>query len=168
MPLLRHFLPTLAYLLVGKEIKMTHNVTTGNNFAAVDTGSYSKWPDYTVELPGLEIPGKLFIKDLLQLTGCEISINSMPPGGGMPIYHNHHQNEEVYIFIQGEGQLQIDDETLDVKEGSIVRISPEGERIWRNNSDASLVYIIIQVKAGSLEQYGVNDATIPDKAANWN
>ena len=85
----------------------------------------------------------------------------------MPIYHNHHQNEEVYIFIQGQGQLQVDGETLDIKEGSIVRISPEGERIWRNTSDESLVYIIIQVKQNSLEQYGLNDATIPEKAANW-
>ncbi|MFY0677772.1 MAG: cupin domain-containing protein [Neptuniibacter sp.] len=147
---------------------MTNNtVKTGTHFSAIETGSCQQWPDYTVELPGMEIPGKLFLKDLLNLSGCEISINSMPAGGGMPIYHNHHQNEEVYIFIQGQGQLQVDGETLDIKEGSIVRISPEGERIWRNNSDESLVYIIIQVKQNSLEQYGLDDATIPEKAANW-
>lgn len=143
------------------------NVKTGKHFSLVDTGECKNWPDYTVELPGLEIPGKLFLKDLLGLTGCEISINSMPPGGGMPVYHNHHQNEEVYIFIKGQGQVQVDDETLDVKEGSIVRISPEGERIWRNNSDEVLVYIIVQIKQHSLSQYGLDDATIPEKAANW-
>lgn len=143
------------------------NVKTGANYAVVDTGECNQWPDYTVELPGLEIPGKLFLKDLLQLTGCEISINSMPPGGGMPIYHLHHQNEEVYIFIKGQGQVQVDGEILDVKEGSIVRISPNGERIWRNNSDESLVYIVLQVKENSLEQYGIHDATIPEKEATW-
>jgi len=143
------------------------DVKSGFNYSAVDTGACSSWPDYTVSLPGMDIPGKLFLKDLLNLTGCEISINSMPAGGGMPIYHNHHQNEEVYIFIQGQGQLQVDGETIDVQEGSIVRIGPNGERIWRNNSKETLVYIIIQVKQNSLEQYGLNDATIPDKEANW-
>ncbi|MBR9884095.1 MAG: cupin domain-containing protein [Oceanospirillales bacterium] len=140
---------------------------TGLNYAMIDTGPCVQWPDYTVELPGLEIPGKLFVKDLLGLTGCEISINSMSPGAGMPVYHNHRQNEEVYIFIQGKGQLQIDGDILDVREGSIVRIAAGGERIWRNNSDNVLVYIIIQVKENSLIQYGINDADIPEKAASW-
>lgn len=140
---------------------------TGLNYAMIDTGPCDQWPDYTVELPGLEIPGKLFVKDLLGLTGCEISINSMSPGAGMPVYHNHKQNEEVYIFIQGKGQIQIDGDILDVQEGSIVRIATEGERIWRNNSDNVLIYIIIQVKENSLIQHSINDADIPEKAASW-
>ncbi|MBR9868277.1 MAG: cupin domain-containing protein [Oceanospirillales bacterium] len=140
---------------------------TGLNYAMIDTGPCDQWPDYTVELPGLEIPGKLFVKDLLGLTGSEISINSMSPGAGMPVYHNHKQNEEVYIFIQGKGQIQIDGDILDVQEGSIVRIATEGERIWRNNSDNVLVYIIIQVKENSLVQHGINDADIPEKSASW-
>ncbi|MGB0205412.1 MAG: cupin domain-containing protein [Neptuniibacter sp.] len=142
-------------------------VRKGTHYSAVNTGACQQWPDYTVELPGMEIPGKLFLKEMLELTGCEISINSMPAGGGMPIYHSHHQNEEIYIFIQGRGQLQIDGDTLDVQEGSIVRIGPAAERIWRNNSEEALVYIIIQVKQNSLEQYGLNDASIPEKEANW-
>ena len=144
-----------------------NEVKHGNNYSVIETGACEAWPNYKVELPGITIPGKLFIKDLLRLTGCEISINSMQPGEGMPVYHRHHQNEEVYIFIKGQGQIQIDGETLAVKEGSIVRISPEGERIWRNNSEETLVYIIMQVKQDSLNDYGLHDATIPEKAANW-
>ena len=144
-----------------------NNVKNAANYALLETGRCDQWPDYTTELPGLDIPGKLFIKDLLGLTSCEISINSMSPGDSMPVYHQHHSNEEVYVFIKGQGQVQIDGESLDVKEGSIVRISSEGERIWRNNSDDVLVYIIIQAKENSLEQYGLDDATIPEKAANW-
>lgn len=144
-----------------------NNVKNGANYALLDTGLCEQWPNYTVELPGLDIPGKLFIKDLLGLTSCEISINSMSPGDSMPVYHHHHSNEEVYIFIKGQGQVQIDRENLDVKEGSIVRISSEGERIWRNNSDDLLVYIIIQAKENSLGKYGTDDATIPERVANW-
>ena len=143
------------------------NVKSGANYTQLETGACEQWPDYTVELPGLKIPGKLFIKDLLGLTGCEISINSMSPGGGMPIYHRHHANEEIYIFIKGEGQVQVDGDILTVKEGSIIRIGSEGERVWRNNSDEALIYIIIQVKQNSLEKYGIDDATIPEKPVSW-
>lgn len=142
-------------------------VKSGTHYSMIDTGPCNQWPDYTVELPGLKIPGKLFVKDLLGLTGCEISINSMPPGGAMPVYHSHELNEEVYVFIQGQGQIQIDGDTLDVKEGSIVRIATGGERIWRNNSNDVLVYIIIQVKQGSLGQHSIHDAEIPDKEPVW-
>jgi mannose-6-phosphate isomerase-like protein (cupin superfamily) len=137
------------------------------NYAIKEAGPLTSWPSYKVELPGIEIPGKLFLKEMLGLTGCEISINSMEPGDGMPIYHSHNENEEVYMFIGGRGQVQVDGDTIDVKEGSIVRISPNGERVWRNNGDEPLIYIIIQTRENSLTQYGVPDANIPDKEIVW-
>jgi len=85
----------------------------------------------------------------------------------LTIYHQHQQNEEVYIFIQGKGQVQVDAEVIDVQEGSIVRIAPNGERIWRNNSNEPLLYIIVQVRENSLSQYGLGDATVPEKAVSW-
>lgn len=91
----------------------------------------------------------------------------MAPGTGMPIYHRHQQNEEVYIFIQGKGQLQVDGEVIDAQEGSIVRISPNGERTWRNISDEPLLYIIIQMRENSLNQYGLDDATVSATEVNW-
>lgn len=144
------------------------NLKKGTNFTAYESGATKDWPAHTVELPGLgEIPGKLFLKDLVAFTGCEISINSMAPGAGMPIYHQHQQNEEVYIFIQGKGQVQVDGEVIDVQEGTIVRIAPKGERVWRNNSTEPLLYIIIQVRENSLNQYGLGDATVSEKAVIW-
>lgn len=144
------------------------NTKTGANFTAYETGLCKDWPAHTVEVPGLgEIPGKHFLKGAVGLTSCEVSINSMAPGAGMPIYHKHQQNEEVYIFIQGKGQVQVDGEVIDVQEGTIVRIAPNGERIWRNNSTEPLLYIIIQAKENSLAQYGLGDATVPEKTVTW-
>lgn len=139
----------------------------GKNYTQVDTGPTDQWPDYTVALPGAELPGKLFLKDQLGLTGSEISINAMVPGGEMPFKHAHKQNEEVYIFIRGAGQIQIDGDTLDVKEGSMVRIAPDAQRVWRNNSDELLVYIILQVKENSLVQYGLEDGVLAEDAPSW-
>lgn len=140
----------------------------GTHFSSYNGGTLPQWAHHALEFPGLgEVRGKHFLKDLLGFTGCEISINSLPAGAGMPFYHQHKENEEVYIFIQGKGQMQIDGEVVDVAEGSIVRIAPNGERTWRNNSNAPLLYIVIQMKENSLRQYGLGDGVIPEKAVCW-
>lgn len=36
--------------------------------------------------------------------------------------HSHDEQEEVYFFIQGEGQMILGEEKLDVQEGSLVLI----------------------------------------------
>ena len=54
---------------------MSHSKTiTGTHFTAYQSGARIDWPAHTVELPGLTIPGKHFLKDVLGLTSCEISI----------------------------------------------------------------------------------------------
>ena len=113
------------------------DISRGKNFIVYESGSRKDWPEHRTDIPGLgEITGKHFLKDILGFTGCEISINAMAPGNGMPVYHRHHENEEVYIFIQGKGQMQVDGEIIAVQEGSIVRIAPEGERTWTGDAQS--------------------------------
>lgn len=146
----------------------TGKIRNGTHFTAYESGARSEWPDHSLEIPGLgEIRGKHFLKDKVGLTGCEISINSLPPGVSMPFHHTHQQNEEVYVFIQGKGQMQVDGDIIDVQEGSIVRISPNGLRTWRNNSDEPLLYIVAQMRENSLNQYGIGDGVVPDQAVTW-
>jgi len=140
----------------------------GTHYTAYESGARNEWPDHSLEIPGLgEVRGKHFLKDMVGLTGCEISINSLPPGAGMPFHHTHQDNEEVYMFIQGKGQMQIDGEIVGVKEGSIVRIAPGGLRTWRNNSNEPLHYIVVQMRENSLRQYGLGDGVIPEKTVSW-
>ncbi len=145
-----------------------HKTVKGNNYTAYEGGARKDWPDHSIEFPGLgKVSGKHFLKDIADFTGCEISINSLPAGAGMPFYHQHQENEEVYIFIQGKGQMQVDGEIIDVKEGSIVRIAPEGQRTWRNNSNEALLYIVVQMREKSLRQYGFGDGIVAEKKVAW-
>ena len=50
----------------------------------------------------------------LGLTGCEISINELPPKAAVPFVHAHKQNEEVYGVLGGKGQLYIDGQVVDI------------------------------------------------------
>ena len=102
--------------------------------------------------------GKAFLHDLLGLTGCEISVSSMPKGIKLPFNHKHKQNEEIYIFLKGEGTMTLDNETIEVKEGSCVKVLPSAIRTMESKTD--LEYICVQAKVNSLEQFGLGDAEL--------
>lgn len=101
---------------------------------------------------------KVFLHDLLELTCSEISVNSMSAGEKLPFNHRHKQNEEVYIFIKGEGAMTIDNEVIKVKEGSCIKVLAEANRTMEAKTD--LQYICIQAKSNSLEQFGLADAEL--------
>ncbi|MGJ8654180.1 MAG: cupin domain-containing protein [Opitutaceae bacterium] len=132
-------------------------------------GSLENWSTTRVPLSqtGDVFPGKLWIKDLLGLTGTEVSLSSIPAGGSVPYDHTHDQNEELYIFLTGEGQMKLDGEIIDVKAGSVVRVDPVAVRCWRNTGETDLVHIVIQSKAGSLAQWTAGDGMITSNEPIW-
>jgi len=123
------------------------------NFQITNIGDINDIKQYNHILPDskLEMKGKLFINELVSLTGSEISFNSMPPKTSMPFDHKHTKNEEVYIVLSGTGEFKIDDEIIPVKEGSIIRMAPNAIRTWRNTSeDTEMIFITIQTVANSM------------------
>jgi mannose-6-phosphate isomerase-like protein (cupin superfamily) len=144
-------------------------VRTGANFSAVDLGPLSQLDSYKLEVPELkrEVRGKLFINELLSLTGMELSVNKFPGGASMPFYHAHKENEEAYIFVGGTGEMQIDGEIIPIKEGTIVRVKPGGVRTWRNTSNVPLYFICVQARENSLNSNGISDGLKVDRAVTW-
>ena len=140
----------------------------GKNFSVISTGSLSniRIQTFSHEAVG-SIKGKQFIKDNLNLTGMEVSLNVMPPNTSMPFYHQHKENEELYVFIKGQGQFQVDGTTFDVEEGSIVRVATGGIRVWRNTGSNDLYCIVIQAKENSLANGTISDGVGVDKTVEW-
>lgn len=65
------------------------------------------------------------VHDWKVLEDLVISMTVLHPGketGG----HSHKEAEEVYIFLEGEGEMQLGEEKFPVKEGDLVPI-PKGE-----------------------------------------
>ncbi len=102
--------------------------------------------------------GKAFLHDLLGLTSCEISVNVMPKGVKLPFSHKHKQNEEVYIFLKGEGIMTLDGQDVNFKEGSCIKVLPEAVRTMEAKTDVE--YICVQAKENSLIQFGFGDGEI--------
>lgn len=148
----------------------TPTAKTGENFAVVDLGSFSELNQFIFEAPGIpfQLEGKVFLKQLLNLTSAEISINKLPPRKSIPFYHKHRLNEEIYIFIQGQGECQISDRIFNVQQGSVVRVDCNGERCFRNTSEQDdLLYIVIQARAGSYTDHTIQDGLKVEKRVSW-
>lgn len=110
--------------------------------------------------------GKLFLADVLGLTGCEVSLNRLSAGQGVPFVHAHKKNEELYIIIKGTGTFFIDGSEFSVQEGSVIRIAPGGERSWKAD-DQDLYFICIQAQEGSLTQCSAQDGIRVPTKVSW-
>ncbi len=154
-----------------KEISKTQAIPRqeGKNFTAIHAGKFADLTQYELPHPLRPKPvrGKLFLKDHMDSTAMQVSLNKLPAGISVSFYHQHKENEELYIFVGGKGQVQVDGEIIDVSEGSCVRISPNGVRTWRNNSDEDLYYIVIQARDGSLNIDTFEDGIPGDKEVTW-
>jgi len=140
----------------------TPALEAGEHYAAARLGPLSKLMQYSTAMPdGSRFPGKIWLKQLLGLSGLEISIGAMAPGQQVPFVHAHRQNEELYVFLSGRGEMSVDDAVIPVEAGTVLRVDPAGARCWRNTGQEELVYAVIQAKAGSLEQWTGEDGFQP-------
>ena len=139
-----------------KNVKIT---SVGINHCAIELGIFDQLMDYSYMHPKRhqEVKGKIFIGEMIKSTGAEISFTIIPPKTEIPFIHQHKHHEEIYVFLKGCGQFQVDGSVFDVSEGSVIRISPIGKRTYRNNSEKPLIFLCIQCRAGSLENYVVED-----------
>lgn len=93
--------------------------------------------------------------------------NRMPAGAAMPFFHRHKRNEELYIFVGGQGEMQIGDERFPVREGTVVRVTTTADRIWRNNSSDDLYFVCIQYREGAEIDREVVDGEIVPRPLPW-
>lgn len=143
---------------------------SGANFSAGHLGPFADLMQYSFAAPALggrQVPGKIFLKEALGLTGVEMSWNCFPPGIGMPFLHAHREHEEIYLFIAGQGEFMVDEQVFPVQEGSVVRVAPAGARAYRNTGSEPLHFIVLQVKAGSLAAATVEDGIVLQAQIRW-
>lgn len=149
--------------------KETRKKCSGPNFLLIDLGSLTNLDQYLFNHPLVRRPleGKVFLAEELGLTGMEVSLNKLPAGTGVPFLHRHQENEELYLFLKGRGQFQVDGEIIEIAEGTAIRVAPGGVRAWRNDSEEDLFYIVIQSKANTLSGKSIHDGLPVKGEPKW-
>ena len=149
-------------------MKQTQQIAEGTHFSALSTGSFSQLNDYVLTVAqGMEIQGKVFMGQTLQTTGAEISFQSFAPGKETGFLHTHQTHEELYIFVGGKGEFQVDGQVFPVGEGSVVRVAPEGKRSVRNNGTEPLIMICVQYKAQTFTAQDAADGQLLQEPVKW-
>ena len=148
-----------------KEIK---KIAKAENFSAISVGKLNELGEYELPLgPEVKIPGKVFGGTALQATGSEFSFQMFQPGTETGFLHSHKTHEELYFFLAGKGEFQVDGDVFPVEEGSVVRVSPDGKRSVRNNGTTPLVMLCVQYRGNTFTAEDASDGVIQNEPVKW-
>lgn len=148
-----------------KEIK---TIASAANFSTISVGALNELGDYVLELgPEIKIPGKVFGGAALGATGGEFSFQVFQPGTESGFLHTHKNHEELYFFLSGKGEFQVDGEVFPIAEGSIVRVDPAGKRSVRNNGTTPLVMLCVQYRGNTFTSEDAADGVILNEEVKW-
>ncbi len=149
-------------------MKQIEKISEAENFSAISVGKLNELSGYVLELgPNVKIPGKVFGGTALRTTGSEFSFQSFAPGTETGFFHKHKNHEELYFFLSGKGEFQVDGKIFPVAEGSVVRVSPAGLRSVRNNGTEPLVMLCVQYKGETFTAEDTQDGVMVDDKVEW-
>lgn len=149
-------------------MKQIRKIAAATNFSAIDMGKLDELGDYLLELsPEIKIPGKVFGGRAAKATGAEFSFQTFRPGSETGFLHTHKTHEELYFFLSGRGEFQVDGEVFPVGEGSVVRVAPVGRRSVRNNGTEPLVMLCVQYRSGTFSDEDTADGEILHEPIKW-
>lgn len=149
-------------------MKQIEKTAEAKNFSAISVGRLNELGEYVLELgPEMKIPGKVFGGAALKATGAEFSFQSFAPGTETGFLHTHKTHEELYFFLSGKGEFQVDGQIFPVAEGSVVRVAPAGLRSLRNNGNEPLVMLCVQYKGATFTAEDAADGVISTDEVKW-
>ncbi|MBP3738928.1 MAG: cupin domain-containing protein [Muribaculaceae bacterium] len=150
-------------------MRKIETIKTGKNYATVNVGRMDQIIEHELPMGPNVIKGKVFVGQALGTTGSELSFQTLVPGQDSGFLHTHKTHEELYFILKGEGVYQVDGEMINVSEGSIVRVSPQGKRALKNTGTTDMVMLCIQYKANAFTEADspMTDGDILPDALTW-
>lgn len=149
-------------------MKQIQTIEKGANFNAADFGRLADIKDFVLELGSdVKIPGKVFGGQAVGATGGDFSFQVFGPGRETGFLHTHKTHEELYFFLSGKGEFQVDGRVFPVGEGSVVRVAPEGRRSVRNNGSEPLVMLCVQYRGNTFTADDAADGNILPEPVKW-
>jgi mannose-6-phosphate isomerase-like protein (cupin superfamily) len=82
-----------------------------------------------------------YLKDDLALNAIGLTVIRLPAGKGYTFMHQHKEQEEVYIVIDGKGIIHINGDDIPLFKGDFINVFPNSKRALKASEDSDLVYI---------------------------
>jgi mannose-6-phosphate isomerase-like protein (cupin superfamily) len=105
------------------------------------------------EIPDVlgDYPGEMRMSAVSELGTEQVGFTwrRMPPltGGKGSYGHRHHTLEEVYFVASGTLQFKLEEDVVDVPEGTVVRVAPEVTRSVWNAGPGDAILIIVSKRS---------------------
>lgn len=139
-------------------------------YSIIEIGPLDSWRDHFGGLiTATSKQGRRVIDHELATEIIGISATAYEPGEEAGYWHSHSELEEVYVFLEGEGQMGLDQEVVNVRAGTIVQIGTGVMRTWRAhpNSPTQLRWLCIRAGVGPLGAIPLDATPIRDIPMPW-
>lgn len=135
-----------------------------SDYEVVNVGPLDAWSALTGAAPG-----KSFVEGALGSEFLGLSVNSTEPGDTSPFWHKHEDTEELYVFLEGTGQMALDEAVIPVEAGAIVRVAPH---VWRAvqcspDSAVPLKWLCVRGGGAQLEELKGDGEIDQDRPFPW-
>ena len=135
-----------------------------DGYQIFELGALNTWGEHFGGLsPQTLAPGRRFLEKDLALDYFGVSVNSREPGTGANYWHAHSVLEELYLFIEGKGELALDDEVIPVQAGTAVRVGQGVQRTWRAAPDSPGPLRWLCIRAGGARLKEIPRDATPDR-----
>lgn len=133
-------------------------------------GAPSTWRDFVGGfVPQTTRAGRRVVDHELTNQYIGMTANAYEPGEEAGYWHTHSEIEELYIFLEGSGQMGLDGDIVNVTAGSVVRVGQGVWRTWRAlpESEGQLRWICIRAGAGELTSYPHDATRDHERVSPW-
>ena len=140
------------------------------NYEVINVGAPSSWANF---LGGFSKDssrlGRRVVDHEIKNQFIGLTVNSLEPGQEAGYWHTHSEIEELYIFLEGQGQMGLDDDLVEVSAGTVVRVGQNVLRTWRAkpNSNGQLQWICVRAGGTVLPEFPNDAQIITDKPMPW-
>ena len=135
------------------------------DYQVLQIGALDEWRDhYGGFRPTTSRDGRRVVDHELTMQYIGMTANALEPGEEAGYWHAHARIEELYVFLEGRGQMGLDDEVLDVAAGSVVRVGQGVWRTWRAHPDSPGQLRWLCIRAGGAELPEFPDDSERDEA----
>jgi len=141
-----------------------------NSYEVVSIGALDDWRSHFGGFtPAKARDGRRVVDHELAMQYIGLTANALEPGEQAGYWHAHSRVEELYVFLEGRGQMGLDDEVVEVGPGSVVRVAQNVWRTWRARPDSpgELRWLCIRAGGEQLPELPNDSTRSEDRAMPW-
>ena len=120
-----------------------------SDFQVTQIGALDEWRNHVGGFtPAKSRDGRRVVDHELTMQYIGMTSNALEPGEEAGYWHAHSRVEELYVFLEGSGQMGLDVEVVDVGPGTTVRVGQGVWRTWRCRPDSPSQLRWLCIRAG--------------------